>query len=145
MSGGPELLRQAKTILLVDWPSREVPDSLARHGFTVVSRDGEAEDDYNAYEVHGEAVRFRAVGHPPVHADLVYTHRPLEELPRIIEMAKSVGASAIWVQTGRDANGVSDPRGCWADPDESRRARELVEGAGLAYIERPYIVEALGG
>ena len=49
------LLRKTKTILLVDWPSRDVPDTLARSGFAVVSNDGPGE--YNAYEFGGDEVR----------------------------------------------------------------------------------------
>jgi len=50
--------------LLIDWPSREVPDTLARR-FTVISSDG----------------------------------RPIDELPEIVDTAKSIGSK--------------DPRGCW--------------------------------
>ena len=64
MTDVARLLRETKTILLVDWPSREVPDTLARR-FTVISNDG----------------------------------RPIDELPEIVDTAKSIGAK--------------DPRGCW--------------------------------
>ena len=40
MTDGARLLAEAVTILLIDWPSRDVPDTLARHGFTVVSHPG---------------------------------------------------------------------------------------------------------
>ena len=112
------LLRQAKTIYLIDWPSRDVPDALARNGFTVVSSDGPGE--YNAYEMIGSSVRLRPVGGPPAQADLVYTHRPIDELPEIVQVAKSVGAKALWVQSGRDDTGSKDPHGCWIPPEESR-------------------------
>jgi predicted CoA-binding protein len=135
------LLAGTKNIFLVDWPSRDVPDTLARGGFTVVSNDGP--EEYHAYEVDGGEVRTRDVGGPPKRAELVYTHRPIDELPEIVETARSLGAKAVWVQSGRDSGGGKDPQGCWMPPRESERAREIVEGAGLTYIDAPYIAEAV--
>jgi predicted CoA-binding protein len=136
------LLRSTKSVLLVDWPSRDVPDTLARAGFSVVSNDGP--DEYNAYEVVGGELRVRDVGQLPKRADLVYTHRPIDELPEIVDTARSFGAKAVWVQSGRDRTGAKDPRGCWMPEQESARARKIVEDAGLSYIESPYIAEAVG-
>lgn len=141
MADAVALLRSTKTVLLVDWPSRDVPDTLARGGFTVVANDGP--DEYHAYEVIGDTVQLRDVGALPKHADLVYSHRPIEELPEIVETAKSVGAKAVWLQSGRDDGGVRDPHGCWLPPADSQKARAIVEGAGLTYIETPYIAEAV--
>ena len=123
--GSTELLRDARTILLIDWPSRDVPDTLARAGYTVVAAEGPAPDDYAAYERSGEAVVARRVGAPPAHADIVYSHRPLAELPRIIAMARQVGAKAVWCQTG------------------SAEARTVVESAGLEYVDEPAIADAV--
>lgn len=135
------VLVAAKTVYLVDWPSRDVPDALARAGLTVVSSDGP--DEYNAYEVDGAEVRLRRVAGPPARVDLVYTHRPVDELPDIAQEAKSLGATALWLQSGRDRTGAKDPRGCWLPEADSRRAREAVEHAGLTYIEAPYIADAV--
>jgi hypothetical protein len=143
MADPVKLLSGAKTVLLIDWPSRDVPDTLARGGFTVVSSDGP--DEYNAYEVEGDSVRVRAVGQPPKRADLVYTHRPIDELPDIIDAAKAAGAKAVWIQSGLDKNGAKDPRGCWIPDAKSAKAREIVENAGLVYIESPYIADAVRG
>ena len=143
MADPAKLLDGARTVLLIDWPSRDVPDTLARGGFTVVSSDGP--DEYNAYEIEGERVRVRAVGEPPMRADLVYTHRPIDELPEIIDAAKAAGAKAVWIQSGLDETGAKDPRGCWLPDAESTKAREIVEGAGLTYIESPYIADAVRG
>ncbi len=136
-----KLLAGAKTVLLIDWPSRDVPDTLARRGFTVVSTDGP--EEYNAYEVEGDEVRVRQVGRLPERADLVYTHRPIDELPEIVDTAKSVGAKAVWIQSGRDNTGAKDPHGCWLPREESARARRVVERAGLDYVETPYIGDAV--
>jgi predicted CoA-binding protein len=141
MTDVARLLSETKIVLLIDWPSREVPDTLARRGYTVISSDGPGK--YNAYEVEAGAVRTRDVGRLPERADLVYAHRPMEELPEIVATAKSIGAKAVWIQSGRDAAGAKDPRGCWLAPVESSKARGIVEGAGLSYIEAPYIAEAL--
>ena len=135
-----ELLAATKTIYLVDWPTRDVPDTLARSGLAVVSNDGP--DEYNAYEVDGRDVRIRSVGQPPQRVDLMYTHRPIDELPEIVDTAKSMGARAVWIQSGRDKTGARDPHGCWMPQEDSRRARAIVEGSGLTYIETPYIAEA---
>ena len=134
------LLAGTKTVLLIDWPSRDVPDTLARSGFAVVSNDGP--DEYNAYDVEGGEVRVRDVGQLPKTADLLYTHRPIDELPEIVDTAKAVGAKAVWIQSGRDKTGAKDPRGCWLSEAESAKARKVVEEAGLTYIEAPYIADA---
>jgi predicted CoA-binding protein len=143
MTDVAKLLAGTKAVLLIDWPSRDVPDTLARSGFTVVSNDGP--DEYNAYEVQGGEVRVREVGQLPKQADLVYTHRPTDELQEIVDTAKAVAAKAVWIQSGRDKTGAKDPRGCWLSQAESANARKVVEGAGLAYIEAPYIADAVRG
>ena len=135
------LLSGTKTVLLIDWPSRDVPDSLARSGFTVVSNDGP--DEYNAYEIEGGEVRLRDIGQLPRTADLLYTHRPIDELPEIVDTAKAVGAKAVWIQSGRDKTAAKDPRGCWMPQVESASARKVVEDAGLTYVEAPYIADAV--
>jgi predicted CoA-binding protein len=138
-----KLLASTKRILLIDWPSRDVPDTLARSGLAVVSNDGP--DEYNAYEFEGGEVRLRDLGQLPKTADLVYTHRPIDELPEIVDTAKALGAKAVWIQSGLDKTGAKDPRGCWFPEADSAKAREIAEGAGLIYIEAPYIADAARG
>jgi predicted CoA-binding protein len=125
-----EILDQTKSVVLVDWPSRDVPDTLARAGYTVVSQDGPGVDGYNAYAVSGRDVVVRKTGAEPDHADLVYMHRPFDELPEIIEVARRLGARAIWSETGPDAPGAD-------------RARQMVESAGLTYVDAPRITDAV--
>ena len=48
-----ELLAASTSFLLIDWPSRDVPDTLARHGYRVVAADGPGDDQYNAYGSRG--------------------------------------------------------------------------------------------
>jgi predicted CoA-binding protein len=143
MTEAEEMLKAAHTILLVDWPSRDVPDTLARAGYTVVVRGGPEPDNYSAYEVQNAEVVTHRVGHHPERADLVYSHRPLEELADIAAMARRIGAKAVWCQSGVGPDGVNDPKGCWVPEDKSRQARTIVESAGMAYIEHVYIADAV--
>jgi hypothetical protein len=135
------VLDDTKSVLLIDWPSRDVPDALARSGLTVVSQEGP--DSYVAYEVKGDAVRVRDAVGPPEQVDLVYAHRPMDELPEIVDTARSVDARAIWIQSGLDEKGAKDPRGCWLPTEEVGRARETVEAAGLVFIAEPYIADVV--
>jgi predicted CoA-binding protein len=138
-----ELLRTARSVLVIDWPSRDVPESLVRAGYLVIARGGPGPDDFNVYEVVGEEVTVRRAGQAPARIDVVYCHRPMSELPGIVAMARTLGARAVWLQSGLAAEGVRDPAGCWLSAPDSRQARAMVEAAGMQYIESPYIVSAL--
>jgi hypothetical protein len=137
------ILAAAHSFLVIDWPTRDVPDTLARAGYEVVVHGGPGPEDYTAYEVDGDAVIQRQVGRPPRSADVVYTHRPLEELPEVVEAALSVGARVVWVQSGRGPDGEKDPTGCWMAAEAAAGARALVEAAGLEYVDAPYIAGAV--
>jgi len=135
-----QVLDAARTVVVVDWPTKDVPETLARAGYTVLVKGGPEPDNYQAYEVQGSQVVTRRTGQPPA-ADLVYSHRPIGELPGIVDMAQRLGASAVWVQSGVASDGTKAPNGCWMDQAVSRAAREIVESAGLAYLETPYIAD----
>ncbi len=135
-------LNDVHTILAIDWPSKELPESLALAGFHVVVRGGPGPEDYSAYELKNGNVTARHIGRPPEHADLIYSHRPLNELPEIIALAKRLGAKTIWTQSGLSAAGRNDPKGCWVPEEELRAARDLVQSAGLNYLSQPYIGDA---
>jgi predicted CoA-binding protein len=120
-----ELLAASTSFLLIDWPNRDVPDTLARHGFRVASADGPTDGAYNAYELVNGAIRVRALEAPPQQVDIVYAHRPLDELPRIVTQARDLNARAVWVQSG------------------SPEARQIVEGAALTYVDSPYLPDAV--
>ena len=83
----------------------------------------------------------RLTGGPPERADLIYSYRPLSELPGIIATAKELSAKTIWSQSGVNATGGKDPRGCWVADEELRLARNLVEEMGLRFVAEPYIGE----
>jgi predicted CoA-binding protein len=122
-----EILRAATSVLVVDWPSRDVPDTLARAGYAVFAKGGPGPDDYSVRELHGDDVVVRDAGAAPKHVDLVYSYRPPEELPGIVAMATALGAATVWCQS----------------PDPSGEARRVVEEAGLHYVDDVYIVDAV--
>jgi len=143
VASAEEILRQARTVLVIDWPSRDVPDTLARAGFTVVVHGGPGPEDYSVQDVvDGEGVP-RPLGAAPRHADLVYSYRPIGELPGTASSARKMGATALWRQSGLASSKASDPKGCWVAESESQQARQIVESAGLEYPERPYIADAV--
>ena len=138
-----QILKSAHSILLIDWPSKEVPESLVRAGFQVFVKGGPAPEDYSVYELQGDKVVPRRTGHAPDHVDIVYSYRPLTELPGIISIAKAGGARAIWTQSGMSAAGARDPKGCWLPEEELHEATKQIESAGLTHITSPYIVDAV--
>jgi predicted CoA-binding protein len=138
-----ELLTDVKDVLVIDWPSKDVPEALARAGLHVFVRGGPAPDDCSVYEADSAGAVIRRKGKAPEKADVVYAHRPLSELPTIIATAKAVHAKAIWTQSGLSAAGSKDPRGCWLADEEHQKAAELVQSEGLSYFSQPYIVDAI--
>ena len=134
-----ELFKTGHTALVIDWPTKDVPEMLTLAGLHVVVRGGPGPDDYSAYELSNGEVMARHVGRPPERAHLIYTCRPLSELPGIIATAKGVHAKTIWTQSGLAAAGVRDPKGCWLPEEERRLAQDLVQSAGLNYVSEPYI------
>jgi predicted CoA-binding protein len=145
VTSADDVLATASSVVIVDWPSKDVPETLARAGWAVFVKGGPQPDNYTAYQAAGDDVVSRPAGAAPVHADLVYSHRPLSELPGIVELAQALGAGAVWVQSGRSETGDKDPKGCWVPEADSRAARSLVESAGLRYLEAPYIADAVRG
>jgi hypothetical protein len=108
------ILSGTRSVLIVDWPSREVPDTLTDAGYDVTIKGGPGPLPDSA----------------PESFDLIYAHRPFAELPGIVSLAKDHGAKAIWLQTD-------------LTEDESWEARAMVEEAGLAYIDDVYIADAV--
>jgi predicted enzyme related to lactoylglutathione lyase len=138
-----QLLRSARSVLVIDWPSRDVPESLAQAGLEVFVRSGPGTANHNRYHADGDQIVVRPAGNGPAQVDLVYCHRPVSELPGIAGLARSLGARAVWRQSGLAADGVRDPAGTWVPEEESQRAHAIVEASGLAYIEALYIVDAV--
>jgi predicted CoA-binding protein len=133
------MFKTVDIVMVIDWPSKEVPEMLALAGFHVVVRGGPGPEDYSAYELNNGEVVPRHVGRPPERVDLIYSYRPFSELQEIIATAKGLHAKTIWTQSGLSAAGVNDPKGCWTPEEELRSARDLVRSAGLNYVTQPYI------
>jgi len=136
-----EILQHAHTILLVDWPSRDVPETLVRAGFTIYVKGGPNPDDFFLHDWRDNQLVQKRIGHPPAHADLVYSYRPLSELPGIIDLAKSLGAKTLWTQSGRCSDGREDSRGCWLPDSDRLAATRQIQAAGLHHTTQPYIAD----
>jgi hypothetical protein len=54
---GEHVLRSTRSILLVDFPGREVSDTLTRAGFAVMAHGGPGPQDYFQFELDGQEVR----------------------------------------------------------------------------------------
>jgi predicted CoA-binding protein len=137
------ILRTAHRVLLVDWPSREVPQALAEAGYSVVVQGGPEPGAYSSWYLADGEVRRHELDEPLDHVDLVYAHRPLAEVPGIVRTALRLGATAVWRQSGLDSTGSRDPAGSWLPATESQQGRRLVEAAGLDYVDDTYIVDAV--
>jgi len=137
------ILGGAKSILLVDWPTRTLPEGLARAGYEVITHEGPGQFEYAKYEVNGAEILVSGGLAAPEHADIVHVFRPMDELASIVELSKAMGATTIWFQSGLSEGGDSDPTGCWLAETDSSRARDIVESQGLIYIEQPHILRAL--
>ncbi len=143
MTDANSVLAGARSFLLIDWPTRKVPDTLARAGYEVVVHGGPGPEDYTAYEIADGEVVERRVGAPPAHADVVWTYRPLDELPDAVAAAARCGAGVVWVHSGLGEDGGADPEGCWLPADDAAAAKAVVEAAGLAYLDRPSLAGAV--
>jgi len=142
MTAGVKTLAAARTIVVIDWPSRDVSDTLVRAGFAVFVRGGPRDEDFSEFRIENGEVVAQRTGHAPPHADIVYCHRPLAELPSIAALAARLGAKMIWSQSGLDADGARDPKGCWASQADLDAMRHTAESAGLAFVSEPYIGDA---
>jgi hypothetical protein len=114
------ILEQARTILLVDWPSVAIPRALLEARLTVfgfspggysraelVAEPPVARDGVDSFPPQGDGetghVVFRRLDRGPdrrpEQVDIVYVHRPAAELPGIlITHALPLQARALWLQ-----------------------------------------------
>lgn len=140
MTDARRILEGASSVLVLGEASADVPDTLARAGFNVIVKTGERE--YAARELAGDEIAEHRV-EIPAKLDLVYVHGSVQDLTAILMIARSLGAEALWFQSGRTEGGASDPKGCWLPQDEASQARQSVEAAGLAYLDDVYIADAV--
>lgn len=142
MTDAATILAAVRSILVVDWPTKDLPETLVRAGYAVFVKSGPGPDDFVEYaQVDGAVGREQTAR--PTRVDLVHVYRPLEELPGFVELAVDLGASTVWVLSGLAPDGTRDRTGCWLPPEASATARRLVEAAGLVYLDRPYILDAV--
>lgn len=136
-----QILTSAGSILVIDWPSRDVPETLARAGYTVLVKGGPEPDNFSAWQLQDGEVVVARLGRAPAHVDIVYAHRPVAELPGIVATAGRFAATTVWCQSGLLPSGARDPAGVWLPDEEEARARAIVEQAGLHYVNAPYIAD----
>ena len=139
-----EVLRSCGTVVLVDWPSRDVPETLVRAGCAVHVKGGPGPEDFSAWELQDGAVAVRRTGRAPDQIDVLFVHRPVEELAALVQFARDRGARVLWYQSGLAPDGSADPRGCWLPAERSALVRAQVEAAGMAYVDDRFILDAVG-
>jgi drug/metabolite transporter (DMT)-like permease len=138
-----ELLRDVQTVLLIDWPSPDVPDTLVAGGFQVFVKGGPGPRHFSSRMAGPAGEMVVSPVAPPTRVDLVYCHRPLDELPGIVGMARELGATALWYQSGMAEDGARDPKASWLSGEDRVRVRDLVKNTGLACIDDVYIADAV--
>jgi predicted CoA-binding protein len=142
MTDAETILRTVHSVLVVDWPTKDLPETLFRAGYAVVVKGG-PEDRYVGYDAADDgSIRRQPIGRPE-RVDLVHVYRPVEELPGFVTLAVELGATAVWVLSGLAPDGTRDATGCWLPPEASASARQLVETAGLVYLDHPYIADVV--
>ncbi|MEY2469425.1 MAG: uncharacterized protein QOF21_2123 [Actinomycetota bacterium] len=125
------LLRDAKSVLFVDWAHQDIPGSVVRtgrtvyghepHGFGVHAIADETDDERaRGFPVAGGGYLTMTTVDPPESVDLVNTYRPPDEQPEIAQNAIAIGAKSFWVHPGQDS---------------SDAARTICTDAGVVFID----------
>ena len=91
-----DILKSAKTILLVDWPNPDVPRSLLNAGFTVF---GYSPGKYSAISQSGNGeLVFSQLSEQPASVDIVNVYRPEAEHKAIIDNhVLPLTAKVLWL------------------------------------------------
>ena len=111
------ILGAARAVLLVDWPSADVPRALIEAGLTVF---GYSPSRYSTAQIAGDRLVFNPLDAHPAHVDVVCTYRPAAEMSDIVtSLVLPSGARTLWLQP----------------PNTSGEARRLAAEHGLAFIE----------
>jgi predicted CoA-binding protein len=119
-----QVLKKAKTILLVDWPNPDVPRALLEAGFTVYSY---SPDKYSVARLEGNDVLFEKLEGSPGQVDIVNVFRPEKELPEITEKhVIPLKAKILWLQPPL----VS----AWAAEFATEYQILFIEGADIAEV-----------
>jgi predicted CoA-binding protein len=115
------------TVLIVDWPSRRVPEAFVRAGYEVFVKGGPG--TYTRWRLREGDVINETVTGAPAHADLLYVYRPIDELPGLVDVARRAGATTV----------------CGQFSEASPQARRIVEAAGLTYFDEAELLDRLPG
>src|SRR5689334_15474270 len=97
MTEPAQILRSAKSILLVDWATEDVPLTLVQAGFTVF---GASPGKYSAIEVAEEScLFFHLLLERPAQVDIVSVFRPENEHEEIVaHHVVPLSAKVVWLQ-----------------------------------------------
>lgn len=129
-----EILRSARTAVLHDWPTEDVPHALVLAGLDVTFQGGPDPDDLYVMRLVDGHPETSAVTGLPERADIIYSHRPPAELPGLLAEAQQLGAATLWHQSGRNEDGEKDP---WRLPHTGRgRAHDGARTRGRRRIRQ---------
>jgi len=135
-----ELLRSARTILLISWVTTDIPRALVEAGFSVVSKNGPEPDNYGRAEIRDDEVHFTPVD-PPTHADLLHLDWTIG-FHDYLTLAQSIGVTTFWYHSSKTKPpSPADLSGTWVPARKSARLREATEAVGMSYIDDHYIVD----
>ena len=154
MSDPNQILKAARSILLVDWSHPEVPRTLVEAGFTVFCaspgrhsvveiipeppKDVATGDVFPPREHEDGYLVFRRLGEPLKAVDIVNVYRPENEHAGIVaNQVVPLGAKVLWLQPSVNA-GVA--RQLAAD-----HGFELIEGIDIADVAHPIEIRESGG
>lgn len=146
MTDRESILMAAHDIVLHNWPSQDVPDTLVAAGFGVTVYGGPEPDDISVCELVDGGIINRRTGKPPAHADLMYVFPwpgfELErDLPGVAGHAAALGASTLWYQSGRKSDGSTSSDGCWLSDAEGALVQSIAAAAGLGCVHDVYIAD----
>ena len=146
MNNHSSILNEAHDVVLHNWPSRDVPDTLVRAGFGVTVYGGPEPDDISVCELVDGNIINRKTGTPPTRADLMYVFPwpgfdLRRDLPQVVSNAKTLGASILWYQSGHNSDGSNSSDGCWLPDADAVLVQSIAATSGLACVHDAYIAE----
>jgi hypothetical protein len=135
-----EALREARSVLLVDWIGPELPALLARAKPVVFGKIGPAADDWARLEATDGDGGFRTVRGPkPEQVDLLHLDWTLG-FDEFAGEAERLGVRTFWYHSARTRPPApADSRGCWVPPRQSAAQRARIEAAGMRYVDDHYL------
>jgi hypothetical protein len=130
----------AHTVLLVDWIGPETPSTIAAIAPVVYGKVGPKPDDWALVEPDGASFKTTRVPQPD-QVDLLHLDWTLG-FDEFVEVGRELGAKTFWYHSARTRPPApADDRGTWVPKRQSARQRQIVEEAGISYIDNHYIVD----